>query len=581
MTLALALLLSSASAQYRVETIAGATSDVWDAVEHDGALYVATSGGLVVQRGDDQRIVTRGLPGARVRSVSIDDGLWVGTIDGTVHLDRNLAVDRTIPLRRVVRVVRFGDALWFGTASSGLHRMTTGEPARVRLSGAHTSRITDLVVHRGALYVSTQGSGVFCLDASGRTVRYFGTDRGLPDYVAWDLESDGRRLLVGTLRGVAEIGRRAEPAYGEALAALPTRDVRRIRLERDAVYAGTWAGGAWRIDGATPVRVGGATNVRALTSRYLGAPTGLEQIGEAAPLLAPSINADITALARDGERLYVGTYGAGLFIREDGTLRALDHVRWPVDPRINDLAVLEHNLYLATDRGLYAYDGRVAAPVENLHAPSTTEHVTALHVDDGELWVTSSRRLSRFDGTRWSSWRGDERFPISHLHAVTTDRNGRAWAGSLHGLFALDEATARFERFSTSSGALSVDWVTSVTTFGGTLVAGTYHGGLTLYDGTRFTRIREGERGLSSGWINPHAITAIDDGCSRALSTAACSSARATSAASSASRRSASRTACRATTSPTYSPTESVRRSSRRARASRVCRGDQRTRRAR
>jgi ligand-binding sensor domain-containing protein len=125
--------------------------------------------------------------------------------------------------------------------------------------------------------------------------------------------------------------------------------------------------------------------------------------------------------------------------------------------------------------------------------------------------VTSSRRLSRFDGTRWSSWRGDERFPISHLHAVTTDRNGRAWAGSLHGLFALDEATARFERFSTSSGALSVDWVTSVTTFGGTLVAGTYHGGLTLYDGTRFTRIREGERGLSSGWINPHAITAIDD----------------------------------------------------------------------
>jgi ligand-binding sensor domain-containing protein len=510
MTLVLALLLSTASAQYRVETIAGATSDVWDAVEHDGTLYVATSGGLVVRRGDDQRVFTRGLPGVRARSVSIDDGVWVGTIEGAVHLDRDLAVDRSVPLRRVVRVVRFGDALWFGTASSGLYRMTSGAPVPVRLSGAHTSRITDLVVHRDALYVATQGLGVFCLDASGRTIRYFGTDRGLPDYVAWDLESDGRKLLAGTLRGIAEIGRRAEPVYTEALSALPTRDVRRVRLGRDGVYAGTWAGGAWRLDGESPSRLGTASNVRALTARFIGAPTGLERIGESA-LLAPSLDADITALARDGERLYAGTYGAGLFIREHGSHRALDHARWPVDPRINDLAVLDHTLYIATDRGLYAYDGRAAAPIENLHAPGTTEHVTALHVDGGELWVTSSRRLSRFDGARWSSWRGDERFPISHLHAVTTDRHGRAWAGSLHGLFALDEANGRFDRHSTASGALSVDWVTSVTTFGDTLVAGTYHGGLTLYDGARFTRIREGERGLSSGWINPHAITAIGD----------------------------------------------------------------------
>ena len=40
-------------------------------------------------------------------------------------------------------------------------------------------------------------------------------------------------------------------------------------------------------------------------------------------------------------------------------------------------------------------------------------------------------------------------------------------------------------------------------------MAGTYHGGLSIGDGERFRIVREGQGGLPSGWVNPHAIRRV------------------------------------------------------------------------
>ena len=55
------------------------------------------------------------------------------------------------------------------------------------------------------------------------------------------------------------------------------------------------------------------------------------------------------------------------------------------------------------------------------------QHTTCVYVQPGtnDLWVTSSRQLSRLSGGRWHSWTGDERMPVVNLHAVTSDRRGK------------------------------------------------------------------------------------------------------------------------------------------------------------
>jgi ligand-binding sensor domain-containing protein len=519
--------------RYTVERVVGATDDAWDVAVDGDTVWVATSGGLVVLRAGVQRVITP--YGARQRSVSLDEGIvYAGGVDGLGRVGahgRNVLTG--IDVRRATRVVRFGGKLWIGTAADGLFVVEEAEDAvaqPVRLGASHArARISDLLVHDGSLYVATQGAGVFRVDEHGAVRGRITTSRGLPDDVVWDLEPDGRRVLVGTMSGLGVIARdRAEPHHAEALGYTGGRDVRRVVRTADGGLAiGTWGAGAWVIDRHDRLaQVGGAREVRSLAvaadgAIYVAHPGGVTRVdtaGAVTSLLSASLpSPDVTTLARAGDRIWIGTYGEGLASMDaSGAITRVDHGRWRVDPRVNDLAFADGALWIATDRGLFTHDGRSFTPVVDVHAPGSAEHVTAVHVaDDGALWVASSRTLARRDAPtdRWTSWTGDARWPVAQLHAVTTDVDGRVWAGSLHGLFALDASTGRFDRHSSSSGALGVDWVTSIVRWDGALVAGTYHGGLSIRStpSSAFTPIREGERGLSSGGVSPHAIPPIGD----------------------------------------------------------------------
>lgn len=539
----LAANVAAAQPRPRVTAVLTATGDVHEAAALGERLLLATSGGLVVLDGERvERVLTSrdGLPGTRLRSVSVlaDGAVWVGGVEGTAELvvdtAGHLVVARTLPLRRVRRVVRFADETWLATYGAGLfHLDDEGRPVNHSLGRSHARRrLTDAVVVGDELWVGTASAGLLRVDGRGHLSARINASRGLPDDIVWDLEVHGDDVYVATAMGLAVVRDLAVLSTHVATRAaghLSIRDLRAVALVGDTLYVGSYGGGVHRLEGARFVPASRPAD-RALAPRVnrlavhrralvVAHATGAHRLaGRRLELLLggglPS--ADVTALARAFGAVWVGTFGHGLARLEGRRVRSVPEAteRWGVDARINDLAVTgrgrEQRLWIATDRGLFWHDGRRFVPVDDGRGPGQN-HVTSLHVaPGGDLWVTSSRLLCRLRGDEWSSWGGDERFPVPQLHAVVTDRDGTVWVGSLHGLFRLDPDGGTLERHTVSSGDLPVDWVTALARVDGGIVAGTYHGGLSWrVDGT-FEIERERPGGLPAGWVNPHAIRRID-----------------------------------------------------------------------
>jgi len=520
----------SARAQ-TVDHVLTATGEVHDvatlAAPEGERTLLATSGGLVVLDAGLRplrTLTTRdGLPGARLRSVSVtSDAIWLGGVEGLVRLDHHLRPTLARPERRVRRVVEWDGHTWIASYGEGLFR--DGEPVDTGRSHARR-RLTDLVVRRvrdtEELWVATAGAGVLRLAPDGRLLGRLVRHHGLPDDLVWDLEPSADALFVATARGIARVeGDTVVRRAAVTRAGLRVPDVRHVHVAGDTLYAATYGGGLHRFDGAR-FRVLGPRDLRAhrvvsgASGVLVAHAEGLARLDgrHLRPLLEDSLpSADVTALARAFGRLFVGTFDRGLAsLDARGRVRsyANEAERWHLDGRINDLEVTGRGdgqrLWIATDRGLYWHDGRRFVRVEDPHAPGRV-HVTSMHVRGDDLWVTSSRLLSHFDGERWRSFGGDERFPVMQLHAVTTDADGTVWVGSLHGLFRLDTHTGRYERFTVSSGDLPVDWVTALSRIDGRVVAGTYHGGLAWERGDGFSAER-----MEAGWVNPHAMQTLDD----------------------------------------------------------------------
>lgn len=543
--LCMALLISllacpnTSRAQPRVERVVTTSTDARDVARIGDRIYVATDGGLLVLEAG--RLLRRygpadGLPGARLRSVSVVDGeLWIGGVEGTVRARitaTGLTISGRFPVRRVRRVVRFGDTIWLASYGEGLHRLRGSTLVPVRLGSAHAyQRLTDLLVHQDHLLVATQGVGILRLDTTGRIQSRVRERDGLASQFVWRfLEVEGQ-VVVTTINGLSLLtnsGINQDHVWTQSVQRLPVRDVRSALVTEHALWLGTFGRGLYRValDGSRASPVTGVGPVHALIedgSRVLVAhERGLGQIDETidrGTIRATSIalggieTSDLTALAHAFGTLWVGTFGRGLARMEGESLVAVSTDRWAMDQRINDLAVsgtgATERLWIATDRGLWWHDGRVFSRVEDPVGPSWI-HTTSLNVDpNGAVWVTTGRELCRCLGDQWRCWTGDATFPVAQLHAVTTDAQGRVWVGGLHGLYEFNPSTERFVRHSVSTGELPVDWVTALIPWDHGVMAGTYHGGVSIETGGRFTQVTESQGALPSNWVNPHAMRQV------------------------------------------------------------------------
>jgi ligand-binding sensor domain-containing protein len=528
--------VADAKTKFEVLSVLGSTSDVYAVLEQGERTLVASSGGVIVLEGGTiVKTITSadGLLGSRARSLSaVTEGVWVGGVDGLTLLAQDLTIVKTVKLRRVQRVVNFGSHSWFATYGKGLYRSAGDGAPKPISAGRWRTRLTDMVVVNGELWVSSAGAGIARLNQNGKIVGTFSRVGGLASDMVWDLAVDGDRVFVGTAAGISMIkGVKVLTVAPVARASkkLPVRDVRSVSVDAKHIYLATYGAGAFRIrrGASTPVKVAGAgsANSRAILSSasgvWLAHQRGLHRSIERRrlrPVLSGGLpSGDITSMTKAFGKVWIGTFSGGLAALKGKKVSTVEGAsrRWGLDGRINDLATTlessgKQRLWIATDRGLWSFDGRRFDRADAEGAPGKV-HVTALHVDNkGALWVASTRTLSRRQHGQWTAWTGDKDVPILQLHSVTTDARGTVWVGSLHGLLEFRPSTGTFRHHTVASGALPVDWVTSVVPYGGGIVAGTYHGGLSFYDGTAFTIVSEGKDGLPAGWVNPHAISVVN-----------------------------------------------------------------------
>jgi ligand-binding sensor domain-containing protein len=509
---ALGLLLTLSSpalaAAPRVDALLGAPSDAYDAALVDGSSWIATSGGLVIERdGHVTRTLTAldGLPGNRLRSISVlPDGVYVGGVEGAARLDQSGRVIERLAIRRVRRVVQFGGARYLGVFGGGVVR-SEPDGKWTQVSGIDArATVTDLLASSDHLYVATAGRGIVRLDAHGNVDATFRQKQGLRDDVVWDLALVGEQVVAATARGLATL--KAERA-DTGPSGVPSGDTRAVEVVAGKLRVALWGRGVY--EGQRLLAPLG--EVRSLSGELVLHAAGAERLGPTGHGSRLPLNglptSDVTSLALGEDALWIGTFNAGLLRRDaDGGISSVEGI----DRRVNDVLLLDRatqTLVVATDAGLY----QVAHGRGSVVPGAPREHTSALFRDarTGAVWVAGAHTLARLEHGSWTRWQNQDDPALAQLDSVTVDARGQVWAGGLSGLLRFDPRAGRAEVLRSTTGTLGVDWVTACVPWQGGLAVGTYNGGLSLLGTGGQPRLERESDGLPSGWVNPHALSVV------------------------------------------------------------------------
>ncbi len=230
---------------------------------------------------------------------------------------------------------------------------------------------------------------------------------------------------------------------------------------------------------------------------------------------------DISAVARDGSRLFVGTFDRGLFVVSGG---AIERVEFGVNPNVNALAWDEaaRALWVGTARGVSRCEARPHAALACRRVgQSVAVHTLAVSVS-GALLVGGDQGLTVFDrsGTTEREFGAKQSAPFRAVWALSESASGVLYVGTTSGLYftptkalrgLATDATPAFERVSFVSGDLPDDWVTALASARGTVFVGTYNAGLSTFrehDG----RLEAADFDTALGYVNPAGITPLPDG---------------------------------------------------------------------
>ena len=403
-----------------------------------GALWIGTRAGLARhQRGQTSSLV--GLGGAAAQPVTalVDDGagaLWIGTLEGVGRLARGRVTAPTamasLAGTEATALYLDGRTLWVGTYGSGLVRLRAGslEPL-TQTAGADLSVARVLLRDReGSLWVGTAGNGLVRLRDA--TLTPFGTPEGLAGdrvYTA-SAGADGT-VWVGTKTGASAV-RGGRVVNGVTTAdGLPSDDVVAVLAARDgAVWIAPNGAGLCRyrpgVSGAALRCYGEGDGlpdpyVLALYQDrrgrvWVGSETGLSvwRDGRFEPAGgAPEAPISAVAEGNDG-RLWVGTYGAGLWTRARGG--AFEQAA-----EGDVLALL-----VRSDGGIWA--GLMGGGLMSVRPAGRSYRVRSFGVAQG---LPSNNVLAVLDGGDGALWlntnRGVARVPLASLAAVAGGRAER------------------------------------------------------------------------------------------------------------------------------------------------------------
>ena len=142
---------------------------------------------------------------------------------------------------------------------------------------------------------------------------------------------------------------------------------------------------------------------------------------------------DVTALLADGDMMWIGTNGGGLFRFEKNQLQLFSANKLGLPSNsITALAKAKDNrLWVGTKRGL----ARVQDGVATVFTDMAGFTITALAgAPDGQFWVgTTDSGLFHFDGQTWGQPPHGGKPPAAQITAILVDRQGKVWIGGKDG----------------------------------------------------------------------------------------------------------------------------------------------------
>jgi hypothetical protein len=522
-----------------------------------GGALLGTGGGLV--RLDAAGAITGrwtasdGLPGTRVEAlVASDDEVWLGADGGAVKLSFSTGGELQLTgaqLGRPVRdVERFAGATYLATWNGGVRKLAGASSVAVPFAGPSAGKqqrgaraqVTSLAVAGDALYAAT-AAGLYRLER-GQLVK--APVEGLTSSAAIAaLHGDGDTLWLataeglfarrddGTTRGFGGGELRAVTSLaGELVVAGVSEGLQRVDRGRLVAFSGAQRPPR-QLSFAQALGVrGDAVCTGGLGGAWLRAGAGAPWIAAAVPPGPPSN--DLSALAVEGERLWVGSFDRGLALLEGGEWRALAHPE--LDGRINAILVeprpaLPSRIWIATASGLSAIESPAPLPAAALAPSAAPLRVSRLERADGlpGRGVLALARLGDgrlLVGGSYGAAIVDAREPSAAVRpvklgpagagavwAVAQTADGALWLGTTTGVYRGFEGDRPWQRFSLATGHLSDDWVMALAVRGDELYAGTYKGGLVKLTASAGAPAGFAATFVRGGWVNPGGLVLDGD----------------------------------------------------------------------
>jgi len=426
-------------------------------------IWVVSQDGVTVAAGPDSTFYDASnspLESNRIGSITVDaeGAVWLGG-DGVLYrvaretwtvFSAEEVGDAGFPLRLIAGLAPAGDGtLWLGDIDGAICRF---DPAQSRCAVAYNAEqgmaagpITHLALDAaGRVYYTTAGNGYSLLD--GDTWRRFArADEAIRgNAIGAATVDDAGGLWLVTEAGVQRIEGIDRPPTLLSVDGMDPATVRVLFADSSGLI---WAGGdgAASFDGkawtayTTTVGLAGET-VQAIaedsrgriwlgTDRGISIWNGTTFFNLTADTGLPSV--DIRCLLAEGDTMWIGSAGGGLYRFERNQLQVLnsDNVNLPSDT-VTALALADDgSLLIGTDTGLADLRDGTAAPI-----PATGEDtVTHLLALPGSLWVATATDGLYYDtGRGWQHATAASVLPADDVTVlVATDE--RIWVGGRTG----------------------------------------------------------------------------------------------------------------------------------------------------
>jgi len=490
-----------------------------------GDFLVGTGGGLVRvdARGTTKKVWTAvdGLPGTRIDSISmVGTTMWIGTETGAAAVTVNgskLGVTRTAETRSVRDMVSFSGATYVATWEGGVKKLAAdGSSTVVAFRGGNTSRSTTAIQNRSRIAALTVADGALWAGTAGGLYKLRNGQFELMTIETnanevTSLYGDGAKLWIATTAGLFVREGATVRGYGGG-------DLRRVtRLDGEIVAAGL-GGGVVRVDRgrlATTTLPVALVMTQSITEREGAACAGgldgvwLRASKDAswiagARTAGPPAN-DISALAVDGERLWVGTFDHGLAMFENGTWKRFTHAK--LDHRVNALLVDSRagstKIWVATATGVSVIDGTTVSQLGKRDGLPARGVLSLAKMRDGRILAGTMHGAAILGAGRPIAIGMKQNLEATNVWSVAEGEDGSIWLGTTTGLYRGRADDKEWTRYSVATGHLRDDWVMALAPRGSSVWAGTYKGGV-----TRFAVSTEVVTAtpLGDGWINPGGL---------------------------------------------------------------------------